>query len=411
MNSQKNAFDKLSKLKVGALFMEMGTGKTKVALDLIASKQNKVDYILWICPYSLQGEIETERQKWHPELQLHIVGYESLGSSDRIYADLLEVVKSHKTFIVADESLKIKNLQAKRTQRVILLGDEAKYKLLLNGTPISKNCLDIWPQMEFLSHKILKMSYNQYKNTFCEYYLRGELKGIVRRQCNIPYLISLIEPYIYDAKLDLNKKKRYYDHHYDMDEELQAEYWALRDKCLDQINAGSVSDVAIMRMFQLLQGCYTQADEKNKKVQEIIAQYPDEQFVVFVKYVKSLDQNHISGDMDMEDREKVLKEFRSGNIRVLYLTYGVGAYGLNLQNCHNVIFAEHTFDYAQKIQAAARVYRIGQKNNVTYHNLWCDCGMEDLIKRSLQKKTNLLTEVKLEISRKGGAVSEWLKNI
>lgn len=41
MTKQEEAFKKLSRLKVGALFMEMGTGKTKVALDLISSKQNK----------------------------------------------------------------------------------------------------------------------------------------------------------------------------------------------------------------------------------------------------------------------------------------------------------------------------------------------------------------------------------
>ena len=65
MTNQELAFKKLSRLKVGALFMEMGTGKTKVALDLIASKMHKVDYVLWICPCSLKAEIEAERVKWH----------------------------------------------------------------------------------------------------------------------------------------------------------------------------------------------------------------------------------------------------------------------------------------------------------------------------------------------------------
>ena len=54
---QEQAFRKLSRLKCGALFMEMGTGKTKVALDLAASKAGKVDGVLWICPVSLKNEI------------------------------------------------------------------------------------------------------------------------------------------------------------------------------------------------------------------------------------------------------------------------------------------------------------------------------------------------------------------
>ena len=62
MTNQEKAFEKLSKLKCGALFMEMGTGKTKVALDLINSKLNKIDYVLWICPVSIKNEIEAEKK-------------------------------------------------------------------------------------------------------------------------------------------------------------------------------------------------------------------------------------------------------------------------------------------------------------------------------------------------------------
>lgn len=42
LKNQQLAFDKLSRLKVGALFMEMGTGKTKVALDLTILNQIKL---------------------------------------------------------------------------------------------------------------------------------------------------------------------------------------------------------------------------------------------------------------------------------------------------------------------------------------------------------------------------------
>ena len=141
-DKQQLAFEKLSKLKVGALFMEQGTGKTKVALDLIASKAHKIDYVLWICPYSLKNEIEAERLKWHPELILDIVGCESIGGSDRIYLELVKKVESYRCFIVVDESLKIKNQKAKRTQRILTLGKNSEYRLILNGTPLSKNVLD-----------------------------------------------------------------------------------------------------------------------------------------------------------------------------------------------------------------------------------------------------------------------------
>ena len=94
MNNQEKAFEKLSKLKVGAIFSETGTGKTKVALDLMASKAHKVDYLLWICPFSIKHEIESEKEKWHPELIFDVVGVESIGQSDRIYLQTMKKMEN-----------------------------------------------------------------------------------------------------------------------------------------------------------------------------------------------------------------------------------------------------------------------------------------------------------------------------
>ena len=40
-DDQRRAVNKLRRLKVGALFMEMGTGKTKVALDLMSTARRR----------------------------------------------------------------------------------------------------------------------------------------------------------------------------------------------------------------------------------------------------------------------------------------------------------------------------------------------------------------------------------
>lgn len=405
---QQSAFEKLSRLKVGALFMEMGTGKTKVALDLIQSKIHKVDYVLWICPCSLKGEIEAERQKWHADLLLDVVGCESIGMSDRIYLEVLEKMQGKRCFVVVDESLKIKNKEANRTERILKIGEIAEYKLILNGTPLSKNVLDLYTQMQFLSPKILKMSYNEFKNTYCEYYIRGNLKGVVKKQYNIEHLISLIQPYIFDCDLEIETRKSYHDMTYSMSAPEREEYEFIKEEFLNSC-FNNMSGVDFFAFSQLLQAHYCKAQERKRKLERLINSI-NGKVIVFVKYLSSIPSGavKVTGEMNTEQRAEAIQQFKDGE-KVIYITYGCGAYGLNLQFCKNIIFAEHSFDYAQREQAEARIYRIGQKYDVDYYNLWCNIGFEKLIQASLNKKSNLLDEVKKEIDRKG--IEEWVKGI
>ena len=396
MNKQELAFEKLSKLKVGALFLEMGTGKTKIALDLIASKKDKVNYNLWICPFSAKQEIEAERLKWHPELQIDIVGCETISQSDSTYLDLIAKVTRSKPFIVVDESLKIKNKDAKRTQRILKLGEYAKYKLILNGTPLSKNVLDLWTQMYFLSPKILNMSYNQFKNTYCEYYIRGKLQGMVKKQYNIEHLVSKIRPYIFDSELDIDSKKRYHSISYSLN--------IMENKKYEQLKRSIIADDYDIDFYSLttqLQHYYTSSNSFHMALRSTLKNI-DGQAIIFVKYLNNIPDGsrRIVGDMNTQARKAMLDSFKKGDFKHLYITYGCGAFGLNLQHCHNVVFASHTFDYAQRIQAEARIYRMGQESDVDYYELWCDVGLERLIEKSLNKKSNLLDEIKKEIEKK-----------
>ncbi|MBQ2175827.1 MAG: DEAD/DEAH box helicase [Alphaproteobacteria bacterium] len=410
-DAQQEAIEKLSKLKVGALFMEMGTGKTKVALDLINSKKHKVDYVLWVCPFSLKSEIEAEKEKWHPELDIEIVGCESIGSSDRIYLNLLNKVNGKRVFIVVDESLKIKNIAAKRTQRILNLGELATYKLILNGTPISKNILDLWTQMDFLSPKILNMSYLEYKNTYCEYYVRGKLKGMVKRQVNIPHLISLISPYIYESKLSLDVEQRHSTVCYDVDS--YTAYQEYKNEIFDKYYDPHEDNLNFNAFSMKLQRYYCKSSNRQKAIENLIEQI-DEKVIVFVRFIESIpeDAHKITGSEKQVQRKEIIKAFKSGKFNVLYITYGCGAYGLNLQFCHNIIFAEQVWDYALQVQAEARIFRLGQSEEVHYYHMICDSiGLEKLISECLSKKTGLLTTIKKEIEKTKGGIKEWVKSL
>ena len=247
---QLTGISRLSRLKVGALFMKPGTGKTRTAMELVHSVPD-VDLVLWLAPYravhpKLSGTgLRDEHLKWGGLKRDHILcGIETLSSSDRTYLDLLERLKAAKNpFVVGDESLKIKNWDSKRTRRICELGKLAQYKLVLNGTPISRNLLDLWAQFEFLSPRILKMSQQQYKNTFVEYttvrkYVGGRtiVKETIDRYHNVEHLYNLIGPYVYEADLKLEVSKILRTVRYGVDQEAREEYARLKGEWPDEID-------------------------------------------------------------------------------------------------------------------------------------------------------------------------------
>jgi SNF2 family DNA or RNA helicase len=398
---QQQAFEKFSRLKCGALFMSMGTGKTKVALELALYKylQGKVDFILYIAPASVirTGNIENERIKWTPVLPLVYATCEGFGASDRIYLEILEQVKNHKTFCICDESLFIKNIRAKRTKRIIDIGKHSKYRLVLNGTPLTKNIIDIWSQMEFLSPKILNMTFREYKDSFCEYYVKAKNKrnkDRIKRQMNIPYLISLIEPYIYQAELDIEFSKVFHSEYYSVDTNSYEDY---KNEIFDKYYDGE--GLNFQAFSQKLQSYYTSQSEHLEAIQNVIDKINDK-VIVFVKYLSNIPEGAECIIGETKNREEIINRFKNNEFKVLYISYGCGSFSLNLQFCKNVIFADMDWDYARRIQAEGRIYRMDIADDVHYYDVICDnSGLEQMILKCLHKKTNLLSEVKSEIEK------------
>lgn len=375
--NQKDAIKKLKKLRVGALFMEPGTGKTRTAIELIESSDT--DFVLWIVPFQTKQNLKDELDKWHFNKKFQIIGVESIGSSDRIYLEVLKKIKQYnKAFIVVDESLKIKNGLAQRTQRVLELGKYGYYRLILNGTPLSKNILDLYTQMQFLSPKILNMSFQQYRNTFCEYTKfnrNGFSKVVITGYANFEYLYSLIEPYVFDAKLNLAVGSD--EHHVNCFIKNDDEYYRIKEELLDQLaQFDSTDDALILGIFQKMQQSYSLDEGKLKKLDELIKRKTTEKVIIFVKFVKT--------------QQCLQKKYPQS----LVITYGKGSLGLNLQEYKNMIFYDKTWNYATLEQAKRRIYRIGQNEDVTYYYLDAGLGLDEMMQTNINNKGYLLQAFK-----------------
>src|SRR5690625_67038 len=103
---QLKSKEKLSSKKVGAFFMEPGTGKTRPVLEL--AKEIKSDCIVWFTPFQTKENLRAEIDKWGDN-NIYIEGIESIQNSDRIYLEIHNMLSNAKrAVLIVDESLKIK---------------------------------------------------------------------------------------------------------------------------------------------------------------------------------------------------------------------------------------------------------------------------------------------------------------
>ena len=83
----------------------------------------------------------------------------------------------------------------------------------------------------------------------------------------------------------------------------------------------------------------------------------------------------VSGKDSDELKELKLIEFIEGNCKALITKPKIGAWGLNMQNCHNTIyFPDHSFEFFH--QSMHRHQRYGQKHQVNLHLVMTEAHQE-----------------------------------
>lgn len=369
-SQQQEAVEKFRRLKVGALFMECGTGKTQAAVSIIDTAED-VDLLLWVCPCQTKTNLQEELNKCGCRYKADIVGVESIGQSNRIFIEVLENVKAaKKAFIVVDESIKIKNMRAKRTKRLLRIAENSEYRLILNGTPITRNICDIYAQMHFLSPKILDISWIRYRDNYCTYkqYKRNGVayKTIITGYANIDHLLSIIGPYIFQCSLNVPIKKNYHCSRWDMTRAEKEAYYNLKQELFQEVN--DYGDIDILGILQKLQHSYCCSEDKFNVLSSIIT----DKSIVYCRFIRS--------------QKAVQERFP----HALVLTYGKGSFGLNLQAYNRVIYFDKTWDYAFREQSEARIYRTGQREDCEYYDMTGDVGLDELIDRCISKKLSLV---------------------
>mgnify|MGYP003665334355 FL=1 len=193
-NHQREALQASWDAEFHAWFMEMGTGKSKVAIDNmgVLYQQRRINaslivapkgvYDNWVkgeIPAHLPDDIKRKIIRWKPSqsksyaaeledlimedydgLKVFVVNVEAFSSPRGARAAGRFLVQNPNNMMIVDESTTIKNRKAQRTKNLMTLTKYSRYRRILTGSPVTKSPMDLFSQCNFLDERAL--GYNSY---------------------------------------------------------------------------------------------------------------------------------------------------------------------------------------------------------------------------------------------------------
>lgn len=291
-----------------AYLMEMGTGKTKVTLDVAAwlFQHGRIDFLLVIAPNGvhenwIEKEVPAHVPDWtkwiaaawrsslrkaeekqvekvvfctdQERLKILAMNIDAFGVPEKYYVAkakklVMRLLRNYRVMMVIDESSKIKTPGAKRTRRLITLGRHAAYRRILTGTPVTNGPLDAYSQFRFLGDEYLGYTnFYSFKHRYAEWeqernFRTGQQYEVLKGYANLEELIENISRVSYrvtkDECLDLPPKV-YARRKVYLEDKQRTMYNKLRKDSLLELQAGSEITVTnvltkMLRLQQLASG-------------------------------------------------------------------------------------------------------------------------------------------------------------
>lgn len=432
---------------------EMGTGKTLTSIAIMgaAYQMGAVTKVLIVSPASVCAVWEKELEELadfpfmckvmlgvkkarlkalsdlkkdsSKSLKVAVINYESCWRDD-IFEGLQDYGAD---MIICDESQRIKTHNATQSKAIHKLGDMARYKLILSGTPVQNNAIDIWSQYRFLDKTVFGDSYYAFRN---RYAVMGgfENKNIVGYK-NLDELVkkehSIALRVTKEEAVDL-PEQTFETRYIEMPKKERKLYDTLRrDSYAELTNGGQITAATVLTKLlrlQQLTGGFLVKDDADKPEQvskakldmlkDIILDYVvdgGKKLVVFARFLPEVqaiirlacdtlpkDKKCVSiyGDIKKEDRGNIVKQFQEDPNTVLFIgQIDTAGTGLTLTAADTCVYYSKNFNYATYEQSLSRIHRIGQKNVCTYIDLVVSDSVDETITTALRQKENLAKTV------------------
>lgn len=433
----------------GELF-EMGCGKTLTTIAVAGALYNlgKIDRVLVVAPTSvcsvwphdlnqfaafpwearvLLGDKKkrlkalNELKNWpFKALRIAVINYESTHRDG-----IFEALAAYRPdLIVCDESQRIKNPSAAQSKALHKLGDAAPFRMILSGTPVQNNAVDLYSQYRFLDPAVYGANFYAFKNRYCimggygQHQIVGyrNMDELVEKEHSVAYRVTKEECLDLPQQTFINRYVQFTDAE-------QAIYEQLRKSSFLELETGeNVTATTILTMYlRLMQltGGFLTADESTRPKQvntakldalaDIVDDYvvdAGKKLVIFARFraeiaaienllrLRKIQYGSIYGDVPMEERGKIVEDFQTNpDTKVFVAQIQTAGLGITLHAASTAVFYSYDYNYANYAQALARIHRIGQRLPVTYIHLVVDGSIDEKILAALENKEDMAKTV------------------
>lgn len=441
---QKECLDYSKKKNKFILADQMGLGKSLESICVAIDKKSEVKHCLIVCcvngmQYTWKHEIENatyesarilgdrlgkKTKKWSIKGNKEkLEDLNNLGDEYFIITNIevfrnKDMVDKIATLckkgiigmcIIDEPHLGIKSIsstQGKNIHKVV-----CKYKMLLTGTPLMNSPIDLYNLLKWIN--VEKHTKYQFENYYCRKGGFGGYQIIGYKHLDElqEQLDSCMLRRLKEDVLDLPPKIYKYEY-VDMYPEQKKLYNEVRIglvKDMEEILEINPNPLAMLTGLRQVTECpqlvsssidkCAKLDRMVELVDEIIAS--GEKVLVFSNWskvvneaIKRVDKSYnpqlITGDVKVEDRQKIMEDFQStNNCKVIFGTIGAMGTGLTLTAAKNVIFLSEPWTFANKVQAEDRCYRIGTTSSVNIITLITNDTIDEGVHETVMLKKDL----------------------
>jgi SNF2 family DNA or RNA helicase len=434
---QERAIEFVTEQPYCALFVDMGLGKTSVALTALRALQRDyldVGKILVIAPKSVALNTWTaECSKWDhlQDTRVSLVMGPVWKRKDALEADADVYVTNRDNTVwlvsqyvdmerrrlkrewpfdcvVLDESTSFKNFQSKRFKALALVRPYIRRLVELTGTPAPNGLMDLWPQVKLLDGgERLGATITQYREA---YFRPGAHNGaVVYEYVPRKGARERISEKVSDICMSL-KAEDYLDMPECIDGGMTLQldemfgYRGLEMECVAQLEDGAqilaVTAAALAnKLLQYSSGALYDDEHNWHEVSSTkmdalldLLEQTSEPVLVYYNYRHELAriQREVPDAVSFHGEPDILDAWNRGEIRVLCAHPASVAFGLNMQaGGHIIVWYSPTWNLELYQQANARLLRQGQTKPVIIYHLVCKDTMDETVMAALQNKEGL----------------------